>query len=113
MNTYRITGRSGPLVITGLVTNTVLVVALATQLPSTNTAFTGASLVSLMSVSDALRFIVITYTLLETSIGAVSRLRSFSMKVKPETREGEDVVPPPEWPASGAIEIRDVSASYA
>jgi hypothetical protein len=49
---------------------------------------------------------------LETSIGAVSRLKSFGEKVRSESLDGEDVKPPREWPLRGAIEISGVSASY-
>lgn len=87
------------------------VVTLSTQLRS-NTAFTGASLVTLMSFGENLSYIIRFYTMLETSIGAVSRLKAFTEKVKPEGGDGEDVVPPREWPMKGAIQISGVSASY-
>lgn len=89
----------------------VLVVTLATQTRS-NTAFTGASLVSLMTFGEVLAWMVKMFTALETSIGAVSRLKTFSDTVKPEDQEGEDVVPPVEWPQRGFIEIKGASAAY-
>lgn len=87
------------------------VVVLATQTRS-NTAFTGASLVTLMTFGENLVYLVMFYTFLETSIGAVSRLKKFSETVKPEELEGEDVIPPREWPLKGGIRIDNVSASY-
>lgn len=89
----------------------VAVVALATQVRS-NIAFTGASLVTLMNFGESLSYIVKFYTMLETSIGAVSRLKTFSDTVKSENLEGEDVVPGKEWPLRGTITLKDVSASY-
>ncbi|KAF7560819.1 hypothetical protein G7046_g3309 [Stylonectria norvegica] len=89
----------------------VVVVALATQLRA-NTGLTGASLVSLLTFSDILSSLVRNYTTLETSLGAVSRLRTFSKTVKPEDQPGEDIEPPVEWPEYGKIDIKDVSASY-
>ncbi|KAM7193136.1 canalicular multispecific organic anion transporter 1 [Rhypophila sp. PSN 637] len=89
----------------------VAVVALATQVRS-NTAFTGASLVTLMNFGEALSYIVRFYTMLETTIGAVGRLKTFSDTVKSEDRDGEDVVPGKEWPLRGAITLRNVLASY-
>lgn len=77
-----------------------------------NSGFTGAALVSLMTFGDKLSGIVIFYTRLETSIGAVSRLKSFQDKVVPEDLDGEHLRPPVEWPQYGAIELRGVSASY-
>ena len=88
-----------------------IVVALATQLQS-NSAFAGASLVTLMTFGHSLSFLIRVYTVVETSIGAVSRLKTFSESVKPENLPGEDVLPPLEWPMRGSIEIKGVSASY-
>jgi ABC-type multidrug transport system fused ATPase/permease subunit len=89
----------------------VIVVSLATQLRA-NQGFTGASLVTIMSFGDILANIIRMYTMLETSIGAVSRLKTFSETTQPEDLPGEDVIPPESWPSKGLIEIRDVSASY-
>jgi ATP-binding cassette subfamily C (CFTR/MRP) protein 1 len=89
----------------------VVVVTLATQLRS-STGLTGASLITLMTFGDILNYIIRWYTQIETSIGAVSRLKNFSQKVKGEGREGEDVIPGKEWPERGEIVIHGVSASY-
>jgi ABC-type multidrug transport system fused ATPase/permease subunit len=87
------------------------VVTLSVNLRS-NSAFTGASLISLMSFGEALANIIRMYTQLETSIGAVSRLKTFSDTAKPEDQPGEDVVPPVSWPTKGSIEIANLSATY-
>lgn len=89
----------------------VLVVTLATQLRPT-TGFTGASMVSLMTFGRTLANLVQMYTLLETSIGAVGRLKSFNDNTAPEDLPGEDHVPPASWPEKGRIVISDVSATY-
>lgn len=77
-----------------------------------SSGFTGASLVTLMGFGESLSDIVIFYTRLETSIGAISRLKSFSETVRSEDTEEEDLVPPTQWPQTGAIVIDGVSASY-
>lgn len=89
----------------------IAIVTLATQLGS-NTAFTGASLVTLMSFAEGLMYVITMYTLLETSIGAVARLKDFSEKVKPEGTGSETLIPPLSWPR-GAIKLDNVSATYA
>ncbi|KAG4443174.1 hypothetical protein IFR05_001316 [Cadophora sp. M221] len=89
----------------------VVFVTLATQLRS-DTAFTGASLITLMTFGDQLSHLVEQYTKLETSIGAISRLKTFSDKVVSEKLDAEDVAPSREWPLKGSIEIDGVSASY-
>ncbi|PVH82350.1 ATPase-like protein [Cadophora sp. DSE1049] len=87
------------------------VVTLATQLRASS-GFTGASLVTLMTFGDVLNYIIRWFTQLETSIGAVTRLKNFSQNITPESLEDENVVPPREWPMRGAIQISGVSASY-
>ncbi|CCF34126.1 ABC transporter [Colletotrichum higginsianum] len=89
----------------------VLVVTLSTQLRS-NAGFAGAGMVSIMSFGRTLANLVEKYTLLETSIGAVARLKSFSENTPREALAGEDVVPPASWPEKALVEIKTVSASY-
>ncbi|RBR23238.1 uncharacterized protein FIESC28_03980 [Fusarium coffeatum] len=89
----------------------VVLVALATQL-RTNAGLTGASLISLLTFSEFLSDVIKSYTSLETSLGAVSRLRSFSETVATENLPGEDIEPPESWPQNGNILIDKVSASY-
>jgi ABC-type multidrug transport system fused ATPase/permease subunit len=89
----------------------VVLTTLAVRLHS-NSGFAGASLVTLMSFGENLSGIVIYYTRLETSIGAIGRLRTFNETVKPEDRDEEDITPPERWPYSGEIELQGISASY-
>jgi len=89
----------------------VILVTLSTQLHS-NSGFAGASLYSLLTLGENLAGIVLWYTRLETSIGAISRLKTFNETVKPEDQDGEDIILPEEWPSSGVIELKGVSASY-
>ncbi|KAK7752799.1 hypothetical protein SLS62_005141 [Diatrype stigma] len=74
--------------------------------------FAGASFVTLMAFGENLSGIVIYYTRLETSIGAISRLKDFNETVKPEDRDDEDILPPEQWPQSGVVELKGISASY-
>lgn len=85
--------------------------ALAVKL-HTNTGFTGASLVTLMSFGRIMSGIVMFYTKLETSIGAIARLKTFNEKVKPENQAEEDIIPSEEWPEQGVIVLKGISASY-
>ncbi|KAF4272377.1 hypothetical protein CNMCM8812_008753 [Aspergillus fumigatus] len=87
---------------------------LAVRLHS-NWAFAGASLYSLMTFGDSLSGIVISYTRLETSIGAIARLKTFNEAVMPEDRDGpgeEDIVPDTNWPDRGLVKLCNVSARY-
>jgi ABC-type multidrug transport system fused ATPase/permease subunit len=89
----------------------VVLTTLAIRLQS-NTAFAGASLYSLLSFGENLSGIVIFYTRLETSIGAIARLKTFNETVTPEDREDEDINPGEEWPERGMVELKGVSARY-
>ncbi|KAI0105969.1 putative ABC multidrug transporter [Daldinia grandis] len=84
---------------------------LAVRLHS-NSGFAGASLVTLMNFGENLSGIVIYYTRLETSIGAIARLKTFNESVRPEDKDEEDIIPPEQWPQSGEVELKGVSASY-
>lgn len=89
----------------------IIVVTLATQLKA-STGFAGASMVSLVTFSGYLSSLLNAYTNLETSLGAVNRLRSFGTSTEKEDLPGEDTVPPVSWPQKGRIEIGGASASY-
>jgi len=47
---------------------------------------------------------------LETSIGAVSRLKSFTSNTPDENEEDGDEDVPEDWPMEGAMELRSVSS---
>lgn len=90
-----------------------LVVVLVTQVKAvTGAGFAGASMISLMSFGDFVSSLIRNYTLLEISIGAVSRLKSFRETVLPESSPEEDAMLPPLWPLHGSLDIKAVSASY-
>lgn len=89
----------------------VVMTTLAVRLHSSS-GFAGASLFSLMSFGESISGIVIFYTKLETSIGAIARLKMFTENVKPEDRDEEDIVPPVQWPQNGVVELKGVSTSY-
>lgn len=65
-----------------------------------------------MTFSGLVTIFIRDYTAFETSLGAVSRLKSLSDNVKAEAREGEDLHPDEQWPKKGSIEIERLSASY-
>ncbi|KAL7934413.1 P-loop containing nucleoside triphosphate hydrolase protein [Trichoderma chlorosporum] len=91
-----------------------LVVVLVTQVKAiTGPGLAGASMVTLMSLGTYISQLILMYTLLEVSLGAVSRLKSFRDTVLPESSPEEDAELPSLWPRRGAVDIKDVSASYS
>lgn len=100
------------LMVAGLAT-VVVGVAVATR-GTKSAGFLGVSLYSIVDLGSSLQGLVTQWTELETSIGAVSRIRAYAASTPREhDNANEDAVsPPPEWPASGHVEFRHVSASY-
>jgi len=65
-----------------------------------------------MSFNSSLAMIIKNWTQLETSIGAIARLKSFSAQTASENLPTENESVPENWPIHGKIEFANVSASY-
>lgn len=89
----------------------IVLVALATRLRS-NAGSVGAGLVTLTSLASTLSTIVVAYTGLETSLGAISRLTTFIDQTEQEIRVDERKAPDKAWPDRGCIEFHNVVAEY-
>ncbi|KAJ8118405.1 hypothetical protein OPT61_g603 [Boeremia exigua] len=89
----------------------VLLTTIAVRVHS-KSGFAGASLYTLLTLGENLSGIVIYWTKLETTLGAIARLKAFSETVIPEEKDGEDIVPPEQWPHRGVVALKGVSASY-
>ncbi|KAI9744667.1 MAG: hypothetical protein M1818_002196 [Claussenomyces sp. TS43310] len=90
----------------------VLVVVFAVKFRNqTSGGSTGVALVNVLTCHQHLAGFVQRWTLLETSIGAVSRIRAFSLECPVETRQCA-VQTPPRWPSGGSIEVENISAFY-
>ncbi|CRG87654.1 Cu2+-exporting ATPase [Talaromyces islandicus] len=79
---------------------------------STDPGKLGVSLTAIMAFNQSLQELVTSWTAMETSLGAISRTRSFELNTANEHLSGENFVPPPEWPSHGKVELRSVYASY-
>ncbi|KAL1899178.1 hypothetical protein Sste5346_003100 [Sporothrix stenoceras] len=79
---------------------------------------TGGQLgIALNVVLEANRYLfnlVEAWTRMETSLGAISRLRTFEKDVLPEDKHVESFqgTPTPAWPDRGAVSLSNLSASY-
>lgn len=65
----------------------------------------------IIAANTTLLRLVETWTTLETSIGAVSRLKSID-ETTPSEEVLESLEPEASWPSQGAIEVDGVTASY-
>ena len=91
----------------------LLVVGFAVRLRgSVSVGLTGVSLVQLISLSETLNMLMQFWTSIETSIGAVARIKQFAEETPEESRPGDDLTPPEDWPSQGHLVISNLSASY-
>lgn len=79
---------------------------------STSVGFAGVALFNIMNLSAALKSAITSWTMLETSIGAVARVKRYEESTPDENLTSEDQHPPETWPATGAITFDNVTASY-
>ncbi|KAJ4131432.1 hypothetical protein NW768_005618 [Fusarium equiseti] len=91
----------------------LLLVGLAVRLRGeVDVGLTGVSLVQLISLSETVNLLIQFWTSIETSIGAVARIKQFSEDTGEENLPGETQEPPPQWPDKGAIQVSNLTASY-
>ncbi|KAG4438100.1 hypothetical protein IFR05_006421 [Cadophora sp. M221] len=79
---------------------------------SIGAGYVGLALLNVMGFGQSLAWIVKQWTDLETSIGAISRLKTFSEKTPCENLETEVQTVPENWPSKGVIRIRNLTAAY-
>lgn len=92
----------------------ILLMVLIVELrQSVGAEYASLALLNIMSFSASLTWIVRQWTALETSIGAVSRLKTFTSTTPTENLEDERESVPENWPDRGGIVLKGVSASYS
>ncbi|KAF2004654.1 P-loop containing nucleoside triphosphate hydrolase protein [Amniculicola lignicola CBS 123094] len=97
------------LMVAGLVT---FLVALAVGLRSkVDAGFLGLALVSAMDLGFEFRIIIQSWTELETSLSAVTRIRQFS-QIPSEENSIAKSDPPGNWPSRGSVHLKSITASY-
>lgn len=72
----------------------------------------GVALTSVMSLGQTLSQLIQSWTMLETSLGAVTRINQFAADTPREPDGPSRQPPPPQWPSAGAIQIRGLRATY-
>ena len=91
---------------------TMLAVLVVKMRGTMNSGFVGIALLNVILFSQSIKLLVTYWTMLETHIGSIARIKNFTSDTTSEHLEGEDVVPKPDWPENGQIEFRNVSAAY-
>lgn len=93
----------------------ILVVMTTTLREQIGPGYMGIALSNILAFSATMKATITSWVSLEVSLGAVARIKNFISEVAPEDDSQEQV---PEtlgrdWPMEGAIELQNVSASYA
>lgn len=92
----------------------ILVVSIAVKTrDDVSIGSTGVSLTQLISFTSILKMTISFWGQLETSIGAVKRIRDYEKEVESEHGVLEVVKPPMEWPQRGKVVIHGLSVSYS
>ncbi|KAK6517411.1 hypothetical protein TWF281_004068 [Arthrobotrys megalospora] len=92
----------------------VLVVGIAVATRETvSVGFTGVALTQIMGFTEYMKMFMLFWTQLETSLGAISRIRGFSKDTPEEgTPEEQGGLVPAGWPMEGRVEIQGLTAGY-
>ncbi|KAH8900794.1 P-loop containing nucleoside triphosphate hydrolase protein [Thozetella sp. PMI_491] len=92
-----------------------LLVVLATQLRATESGgLLGLAMVSIVGFSQTMGQFIFYYTELETSLGAIARIKEYTTGLLPDDEPLPDTrtFPPADWPSQGRIEFKDITAYY-
>ncbi|KAF2186291.1 canalicular multispecific organic anion transporter 1 [Zopfia rhizophila CBS 207.26] len=87
----------------------ILVVALKGKLSA---GYVGVALLNVIMFSQSVKLLISFWAQLETHIGSVARIKTFTADAVSENLDDEDQTPPPNWPGEGKIEFNNISACY-
>ena len=91
----------------------IVLMTLATQVRSTTSSGAlGVALINVLNFNITLGFLIRQWTALETSIGAIARVKGFERDMVSEDRPEEKSDHPIDWPVAGELEIGNVSVVY-
>ncbi|KAL5045769.1 hypothetical protein BDW71DRAFT_183332 [Aspergillus fruticulosus] len=87
----------------------ILVVTLRGQISA---GYVGVALLNVIMFSQSIKLLVTFWTNLETHIGSIQRVRSFTKTVHSEDLPTERDPVPPAWPVEGNVEFESLTAGY-
>ncbi|KAL6360528.1 hypothetical protein LRP88_06234 [Fusarium phalaenopsidis] len=90
----------------------ILVVFAVTLREKINPSLLGIALVNMMRLGANMKGIILYWSILETSLGAITRIRAFSSDAPNEQKPGEDKQPGADWPGTGKLEVKDLDVQY-
>ena len=90
---------------------TILIAFVLFMRESTSQTAIGLAFLNLIFLSQTLEQLVMAWTSLETTVGALARLRDFLDKTPQEPEQGEAQLPE-NWPSVGKVRLQNISARY-
>ncbi|KAL3480238.1 P-loop containing nucleoside triphosphate hydrolase protein [Aspergillus californicus] len=90
----------------------LLIVLVVTLRGGISAGYVGVALLNVIMFSQSIKLLVTFWTNLETHIGSIQRVKTFTETVQSEDLPLECDIPPPEWPTQGNIEFKMMSAEY-
>jgi ATP-binding cassette subfamily C (CFTR/MRP) protein 1 len=91
---------------------TILICLLVRLRGTVSAGYVGVALLNIILFSQSVKMLVTFWTMLETHIGAIARIKVFNETMESEDLPTENDPLPPSWPSKGAIEFQSVSAAY-
>ncbi|KAF2995600.1 hypothetical protein E8E14_000809 [Neopestalotiopsis sp. 37M] len=90
----------------------VVLVSFAVEFTSTTSrGAIGLAMVTLIGLNTSLSRVIDSWTSMETSLGAIARLRDF-IQDTPQEDSSAQSPPPKSWPSNGAIAIHGLTSTY-
>ncbi|EAW07798.1 putative ABC multidrug transporter [Aspergillus clavatus NRRL 1] len=90
----------------------ILIVLVVTLRGTISAGDVGVALLNVILFSQSIKLLITFWTNLETHIGSIVRVRSFTENVSSEDSPSEKDEVPSNWPWGGDIEFKSVSAEY-
>ncbi|KAH8203470.1 hypothetical protein TruAng_002341 [Truncatella angustata] len=91
----------------------IVLVSFAVEFTSiTSRGAIGLSMVTLIGFNNSLSRMINSWTNMETSLGAIARLRDFVRDTPQEDSIAQSLEPPKSWPSTGAIKINGLNSTY-
>ncbi|KAI9150479.1 ABC multidrug transporter B [Paramyrothecium foliicola] len=91
----------------------IVLIVVVTQLRGTlSSGMIGVALVNVITFSQNIKLLLMFWTNLETQIGAIARIKAFTLHTDSEHEPQEKETVSSAWPSKGAIEFENVSAGY-
>lgn len=72
----------------------------------------GVALSIMLVANTTLLKLVVNWTSLEVSLGAVSRLKMLEQNILPNREKDGNFEPSDNWPTKGQVQFKNVTASY-